>query len=152
MQVRLRRVLNHPHLSNASFGSAPVKSILCAANRKIAARWADSRSCSSTVNPINQEPLDDDGMLTSTDSTLASNVSEENLENINEEVSSLELRKNPILVDPPKRNIPSVHDPPQIVRPGEHADIQTVIRNYWSTPGKFNIFILIEILKFIKMK
>lgn len=32
------------------------------------------------------------------------------------------------------RKIPTVHDPPRVVRPGEHVDIATVIRNWWAFP------------------
>jgi len=44
---------------------------------------------------------------------------------------------------------PSVHDPPKIMRPGDHVDIGTVIRNWWTFPVVgFNSILEMAVHKF----
>mmetsp|Transcript_144511 Transcript_144511/g.402635 ORF Transcript_144511/g.402635 Transcript_144511/m.402635 type:complete len:476 (-) Transcript_144511:57-1484(-) len=45
--------------------------------------------------------------------------------------------------------VPTVHDPPRVVHPGEHVDISTVIRNWWAFPVVgFNSILEVPVHKF----
>jgi len=49
----------------------------------------------------------------------------------------------------PTRTIPTIHDPPRVMRPGDHVDIATVVRNSWAFPVVgFNSILEIPVHKF----